>query len=138
MIISQAIYRKTAVPVIEKGMNAAVLRNKAIADNLANITTKDYRKIEIKFEESLKNALNGTVLKGMRTQVSHLPAGRKELNQVFAEGYRSKTPVKPGEINNVDIDMEAAKLAENQLGFNYAAKFMQTQLEDLTDVIKKK
>ncbi len=124
------------IPVLKKGLDAGMLRDKAIANNVANLNTHGYKRIDVKFESELRDALSRTKLKGLRTQTGHLPVGRKELNEVFPEGYRSKDKTKPGEINNIDIDMEMSKLAENQIQFHFCAKFMKQNLEDISNVIK--
>ena len=136
MFVRQAIYRHTAIPVIEKSLDAGVLRDKAMANNLANVNTPKYQRIEVKFEDELREALDNRKLKGTRTDPKHLPVGRKELTEVFPRGYRAKDPANPGEVNNVDIDIEMAKLAENQVLFNYAVKFMQSQTGTITACIK--
>ena len=136
MFIQQSLYRNTVIPTVRKGLDAGVLRDKAIANNLANITTPGYRRIEIKFEEMLKETLDRNRVKGTRSDKSHLPVGKKELEEIVPYGYRSKDPTNPGEINNVDIDIESAKLAENNINFNYAVKFMKNQTEGLLASIK--
>ncbi|MFC1585496.1 flagellar basal body rod protein FlgB [Fibrobacterota bacterium] len=138
MIIKQAIYRHTAMPVIEKSLDAGALRNRTIANNLANVTTPKYRRIEVEFENQLKKVLEKRNLKGARTDPAHLPVGRRELTEISPRAFRAKDPTKPGEINNVDIDIEMAKLAENQLNYQYAVKFMKGQTEILAATLKRK
>jgi len=138
MIIKQALYRHTAIPVIEKSLDAGTLRDKTIANNLANLNTPRYQRIEVAFEKQLREALNKEKLKGTRTNPQHLSVGRKEITEVFPKAYRAKDPTKPGGINNVDIDIEASKLAENQITFNYAVKLMQTQKGVLSAAISGK
>jgi flagellar basal-body rod protein FlgB len=48
---------------------------------------------------------------------------------------RSQDPTLPGEINNVDVDMEAAKLAENQILFMFGIKFIQDRKADIAAAI---
>ena len=43
--------------ILEAGIQAENLRNKAIANNVANLETPGYRKLDIKFEELLAKAL---------------------------------------------------------------------------------
>ena len=136
MFVKQAIYRHMAIPVVEKSLDAGALRDKAIANNLANVNTPGYQRIDVRFEEELKEALNKKTLKGTRTDSRHLPVGRKEINEVCPVAYRQKNPAKPGEINNVDVDIEMSKLAENQILFNYAAKLMQSQTGALLNSMK--
>jgi flagellar basal-body rod protein FlgB len=61
--------------------------------------------------------------------------GRPDPERVEPFAYRSQDPTLPGEINNVDVDMEAAKLAENQLLFMYGVKFIQERKADVTAAI---
>ncbi len=136
MIIKQAIYRHTAMPLLEKGLDAAMLRDKATSNNVANVNTPDYKRIEVSFEESLKKALDKRRLKGERTDNRHLPAGRPALDEVMPVGYRANDKTLPGEINNVDIDMEMVKMADNQLEFCYTAKFYNSHIDDFSDIIK--
>ncbi len=136
MIIKEAVYRNTVIPTITKGLDAATLRDKAISNNLANVNTPGYRRIEVKFEEELQKALKINELKGSRTHLNHLPNGKKDLNDIHPIGYRSEDPTNPGEINNVDIDIEASKLAENNINFNYVAKFMKFESSSLLGAIK--
>ena len=50
--------------------------------------------------------------------------GRPDLERIDAVAFRSQDPTKPGEVNNVDVDIEMAKLAENQILFEYGVKFI--------------
>jgi len=42
----------------------------------------------------------------------------------------------PGQINNVDIDMEMAKLAENQILFTSSVKFLQDRIGTIRSAIQ--
>lgn len=136
MFIKHALYRNTVIPTVEKGLDAGALRSKTIANNLANVTTPDYKRIEVKFEETLKEAIDKNRVKGVRTDLGHLPIGKKELEEIMPVGYRSLDITRPGEVNNVDIDIEASKLAENKINYNYAINFMKGQTVSLISAIK--
>ncbi len=117
-MISKAIYSKTALPVISKSLDTAMLRSRVISNNIANISTPEYKRVEVSFEQELKKALNKSRLKGTMTNKNHLSIGRKDISRLKATAYRPVDPTLPSGVNNVDIDMEMAKLAENQLMFN--------------------
>ena len=122
MLIREALYRSTAIPAASKSLDAAAMRGKAIAANLANITTPGYQRIEVGFEAALRRELDRIGEKGGKKDWD--PEDRRaaiERAQPFA--YRPQDPALPGGINNVDVDVEAAKLAENQILFQYAARF---------------
>jgi flagellar basal-body rod protein FlgB len=125
MFLKDALFSRTSIPAVAKSLDAAALRGRAIANNLANVTTPGYQRIEVAFEDQLRMALDEKKLKGTVDQPGHIPLGRPDLDQVMPVAYRSQDPTMPGEINNVDVDMEAAKLAENQMLFNFGVKFIQ-------------
>ena len=136
MLIKDALLARTSIPTVEKGLDAYALRAKAIAGNVANASTPGYRRIEVDFESQLKAVLNRSLPKGAADQAGHLPLGRPELDQIHPVAYRPEDPTRPGEINNVDIDMEMAKLAENQLMFNFGVKFITDRKGDILSAIK--
>ena len=56
----EAIYARESYVALKKTLDAAVLRHKAIASNLANIETPNYKRIDISpdFEARLQNAVS--------------------------------------------------------------------------------
>lgn len=122
--------------MVEKSLDACALRGRAISNNLANLTTPGYQRIEVSFEERLKAALDLKNLAGAADKPGHMPLGRPDPETVKAYAYRSQDPVLPGDINNVDVDTEAAKLAENQILFSFGVKFIQSRKSDIVSAIK--
>jgi flagellar basal-body rod protein FlgB len=107
-----------------KALDASTLRAKAIAENLANVQTPGYKRKEVDFEEQLRNALKSK-LEAARDQPGHMPAGKGiDLAQIRPYVFEAKDTSLPGEVNNVDVDMEAAKLAENQLYYSFLIKWV--------------
>jgi flagellar basal-body rod protein FlgB len=136
MLAKLTIFDHTSIPVAAKGLDAGTLRGKAIADNLANVTTPGFQRIEVNFEEQLRKALDKKQVAGDRTDPNHIRLGRPELDMLKPFAYRPEDPTKPGEVNNVDIDMEMSKLAENQLAYSFDARFIRSQLEKITSAGK--
>lgn len=136
MFIKNALLSRTSIPAVEKSLDAAALRSRAIASNLANVDTPGYQRIEVAFEAALRAALDRKTPQGVADQAGHLPLGRPDLEQVHAMAFRSQDPTKPGEVNNVDVDLEMAKLAENQILFNYGVKLIGLRKGDITSAIK--
>jgi len=136
MLISQSLFNQTEYPTVQKGLDAASLRQKASADNLANLTTPGFRRIEVHFEEELKKALALESIQGRRTHAGHQSVGRPNLNEVEPRAERSNDPALPGQTTNIDVDLEMAKLAENQILYKYQIRFMKDLHENLYQVIK--
>lgn len=102
-------------------MTAATIRQEVIADNIANVNTPNYRKSVVQFEDMLARELYGEEpdgrLKMARTHDKHLPF--KPFN-FHAEPTiaQDTTTIMRVDDNNVDIDVEMANLAKNQLYYN--------------------
>jgi flagellar basal-body rod protein FlgB len=136
MFLKDAVFSRTSIPAVEKSLDAAALRGRAIASNIANASTPGYQRIEVEFESRLREALDKRVPQAEGGKPGHLPAGRPDLEGVVPVAYRSTDPTRPGEVNNVDIDMEMGKLAENQLLFNYGVKLIGSRKADILSAIK--
>ena len=89
------------IDIINAGVKAESLRQKAIANNVANLETPGYRRIDVKFEELLAKCLRSS--------------GEFDLSEVEAEIYRPKqTPVKSNG-NDVNLEAEIGKMIKNSL-----------------------
>lgn len=136
MFLKEAVFSRTSIPTVKKTLDACALRARAIASNIANVGTPGYQRIEVEFESSLRAALDKKTPKGDADKAGHQPLGRPEVDQLNPVAFRSKDPTKPGEVNNVDIDLEMGKLAENQILFNYGIKFIGLRKADIVSAIK--
>jgi flagellar basal-body rod protein FlgB len=88
---------------LEAGIRAESLRQKAIANNIANLETPGYRRIDVKFEELLARALN-----------SH---GAVELSELEPQIHQPKqTPVNSNG-NDVSLESEVGQMVKNTLRF---------------------
>ena len=136
MVTKTLLFGKTSLPAVGKSLDANMLRSKAIANNIANVDVPGYQRIEVNFENDLKKALDHTKLKGARTNKQHLDIGRRDIEKVNAKSYRPVDPTLSSGVNNVDIDIENAKMAENQIIFNFAVKFANSRFTAVQSSIK--
>jgi len=89
------------VDFLEAGIKAESLRQKAIANNVANLQTAGYRRIDIKFEQLLAKALD-----------SH---GAADLDAIRPLIYQPRqTPVKSNG-NDVNLETEVGEMVKNTL-----------------------
>ncbi len=124
MFIKQALFQHTSISTVEHSLDASALRSKAIADNLANVMTPGYKRIEVSFEKELRRALDPNQVRGSRTDSRHIPVGSPMPLAVTPKGGRPDDIAMAGGINNVDIDLEASKMAENTILFRYGVRFI--------------
>jgi flagellar basal-body rod protein FlgB len=107
-----------------KALDASSLRAKAISENLANIQTPGYKRKEVNFEDQLRDALKAK-LAATQDQAGHMPAGKGiDLAKIRPFVFEPEDKALPGEVNNVDVDMEGAKLAENQIYYSFLTKWV--------------
>ena len=123
-LISDILFRKTSIPVLQRSLDASALRHRVIANNLANISTPNYRRKEVSFEEELGKATITSAIQGITTNPKHLPLGRKEVFQAEPVQFEPEDASDKSGINNVDIDQEMAELAKNQVYYTYAARLL--------------
>ncbi|OHB81723.1 MAG: flagellar basal-body rod protein FlgB [Planctomycetes bacterium RBG_19FT_COMBO_48_8] len=87
--------------LIDAGIKAETLRQKAIANNVANLETPGYRRIDVKFEELLARCLRSSE--------------EFDLSEIEAQIYRPKqTPVKSNG-NDVNFEAEVGQMIKNTL-----------------------
>lgn len=92
--------------ILAKGLQAAWMRNDALANNIANVDTPGYKRSDVAFEELLQSALDGDISEINPSQLQpYTYTDKAELS------YRLDG-------NNVDIDTEMAELAKNQIRYN--------------------
>ncbi|MHB8842190.1 MAG: flagellar basal body rod protein FlgB, partial [Candidatus Aquicultor sp.] len=120
---------------LQKGLDASSLRQQVIANNVANINTPGYKKQDVSFEDEFKQAIDNKYDAGMyQTDPRHLPGGSSltsvgiKVNTIGATSMRYDG-------NNVDIDEEMSKMAENAIRYNAMAQLMSGRLSSLKTVI---
>jgi flagellar basal-body rod protein FlgB len=117
--VRQYLFGGVTRSLVYKALDATAIRGRAVSDNIANAATPGYERKEVSFEEQVRAALAKKV-QGETTSDAHFEIGRiPAVQKVAAEVYRPFDPTQPGEVNNVDIDLEMAKMAENQIEYNF-------------------
>ena len=119
--VPKLIFGKTNIPLLSKALTTYSMRQKSIADNIANVDTPGFRRSEVAFEEDLKKALEKRGVKGHITKEKHIPIGRREIEKVKPKYVIPKDESLASGMNNVNIDKEMAELAKNQIRYNGAS-----------------
>lgn len=118
--------------VLERGLDAAALRQRVIANNIANVDTPRFKRSEVQFEQMLAQTLRErhSSFIGKRTDERHLyigqaapiPAARLATDMHSAMNNNN---------NNVDIDQEMSLLAKNQLRYNVMIDQLNHEMKQL-------
>jgi len=111
--------------VLSKTLDAAAARQKAIANNIANVETPGYKRSYVSFENELAKVLDQQSKAGIRKELKGLTPVR-ETDVLSAEQANG---------NNVNIDAEIADLAKNQLNQKAAAVLLEGKISMLRAAI---
>jgi flagellar basal-body rod protein FlgB len=104
----------TNMTVLQKMLDAAALRHRVIAHNLANANTPGYRRREVRFNEQLAAALQAR-------DAERLAAVRP----VVAESEEAATRPDGG---NVTTERELADLMQNSLLYNACTQLLSSRI----------
>ncbi|MBR5897807.1 MAG: flagellar basal body rod protein FlgB [Lachnospiraceae bacterium] len=120
------------INVLDKAADASWLRDDAISNNLANVSTPGYKREDITFEKELTKALQHSQYHTMDAKVKNLRA-----DQLQARTYKDYNGLSYRlDGNNVDIDTENAMLAKNQIKYEGLLNSINTEFSNLRSVMK--
>ncbi len=135
-MITKWILARTAIPVLQRGLDAAALRQRVTAENLANVSTPNYQRKVVVFESELARALDRQGVQGARTHPDHLPIGRQKAEEIAPRVETSSEPTNGTGVNNVDVDREMSTLAKNQIYYAYAARLVAKSFAAIRESIR--
>lgn len=103
-----------SVNLLSKDLDGLWTRQRAIADNMANVSTPDYKAKTVRFEDQLQSVLADT---------SETPA---ELTDRI-KNMRASVTVTDGQTsradgNNVDVEQQNIEMARTQLNYMYSLR----------------
>lgn len=134
-IISSEIYQ-----ILEKSLNASSLQQQMTSNNIANVNTPGYKRSEVVFQSKLDQVLNGTeksylpLMVTNKNHISFMP--QMTIESVNPEIITNTETSSRNDGNNVDIDIEMSKMAENTAYYSTLAQLTSMKLGMLRDVIK--
>ncbi len=101
------------INILNKAASASWTKNEIIANNLANVDTPDFKRSDLDFESVLKQALDQSGTKNIDKKISNINLAM--LKPEIYKDYQELSYRYDG--NNVDIDVENAYLADNQIKY---------------------
>ncbi len=123
-----------ATQALKKALDGLSLRAQAIANNVANVDTPNFKSSEVTFEQDLQAALSRRPdgLPLALTNARHLSDGSPvTLDAVQPRAVPLLSTSMRNDGNNVDIDREMAQLAETQLSFQAATQLINSKFQQL-------
>ena len=129
--------------LLQKGLSAAWTRNAVIRNNIANVETPFFKASDVEFESLLRQAMmqeTGGFI-GSKTHAKHLDIGTgsvartQDLMSVNARIIQRRDLSMRMDLNNVDIEAENVKLAQNSLYYNTILEKMNSEIRRLRTAI---
>ena len=120
--------------LMEKGLNGLALRQQLLSNNLANVNTPGFKRSDLDFDTYLKRALQqGQELSLKVTDSRHIRGSSSPKNDfaIFTDYHTSARQ----DGNNVNMDTEMVRLAENSLKFNAIAQQLNRKFAILKHII---
>ena len=107
---------------LEQALSGAALRQRAIANNIANANTAGYKRSDVDFHSALAGALGA-------------PDAQSKLRGLFFKPETDTSSATRADGNNVDIDREATYLAQTQLQFSALMAVVTKNLTTMSSII---
>jgi flagellar basal-body rod protein FlgB len=130
------LLNKPGFNLMERSLDASALRQKVIANNVANADTPYYKRSDVLFEELLQNEMSSSApsIVGYRTDPRHFLIGKSSTG-VAPEIKTDENSTINNNLNNVDMDYEMSLMAKNQLKYNVVVQQMNNEFKKMHTVI---
>ena len=137
-MFADTTYAKT-MTIAKKLLDVYGLRAEVIADNIANVSTPNFKRSDVTFEYQLARALDSEKYDGIeakRTDPRHfpfnMPMDYSEVSPTITVDYDTNYR---NDKNNVDIDKEMAEEAKNTLRYQMFSQIVNAQYRDIRRMI---
>ena len=118
----------SSVDLMQKGLSASWMRNSVIRNNIANAETPGFKSSDVEFESLFASALDTSSFKGKRTNERHIEIGSGELSSISGIVIENRSTSMRMDENNVDIEAENVKLAQNSIQYNTLLSKLNSEL----------
>ena len=109
------------VNLLEAGIRAEELRQKAIASNIANAETPGYRRVDVRFEQNLAKALKA--------------GGELDVDKAQPELFHPEGTFTKGNGNNVTMEAEIGDLIKNSLRYSTYVRLLRKKFAQMETAI---
>ena len=123
---------------VQRGLDTAMLRNKVISNNIANVNTPQYNRQFVSFEEKLRRVVDGDQdFTGKRTHSRHIPIDPVGMELARPSIHAQEDTAMRNDENNIDIDREMADMAKNTLSYQFLLKKLNSHFAKMNTVIQR-
>lgn len=120
----------------KNALDAYSLRQQTISHNIANVNTKDFTAKTVSFESELKQALSRQSSGLRTTNEKHFGINNQAQRVTASIDETNSATFMNLDGNNVDLDLEMANMAANQIQYNAMVQQVSNTLSNYHYVIK--
>ena len=120
------LFDSSVFKVTQAALDASALRHQVISNNMANNDTPGFKRSDVNFDDVLQQAVSSS------DSGSDFTLGENASPFV----YQSKDTSMRLDGNNVDMDAESAKMAENTLYYDGLTRLISSKFSMLNAAIK--
>jgi flagellar basal-body rod protein FlgB len=111
---------------LAKVLDGTALRQRTLAENVANVDTPGYQRQDVSFNDQLKEALENTFAP---------ESALRRLEEVTPQTFVAQSKTLRPDGNTVDIDKEMGEMSKNTLEYETAAQLLDSKLRLLRTAI---
>jgi flagellar basal-body rod protein FlgB len=124
MLLDKLLFSDTVPTAMRKSLDLLSTRQSLISSNIGNLDTPGFKASDIDFRGQLREALGSKGQLTLRTtNEKHFGPKSSNIGNMAADPFEEEDAAKSNG-NNVNIDKEMAKLAENQIVYNAMIQLM--------------
>ncbi len=128
----------STIDMLGRGLDAAVSRERVIANNIANVDTPHFKRSEVIFESELKRALDSRA-SAYSAPIQLQRSDERHFGLRFHRDWRDVSPQERidyassmrNDGNNVDIEQEVTEMNKNQLQYSMMIERLGSQFRQL-------
>ncbi len=106
------------INLLGKMLDVSAIKHKVIANNIANINTPGYKKMEVSFAEQLEKVIKDTSANKFDSFQPKVIVSKEDTNETARNDG-----------NNVDMDKEVSSLMKNTLSYNIYTQLLAKKIE---------
>lgn len=114
-----------SINLLEKMLDVSAIKHKVIANNIANINTPGYKKMEVSFAEQLEKVIKDNSVNKFDSLQPKIVLSKEDANGTVRNDG-----------NNVDMDKEVSSLMKNTLSYNIYTQLLAKKMESLKSAIE--
>ena len=111
--------------LLEKMLDVSSIKHKVIANNIANVNTPGYKKMEVSFADQLEKAVNESSVNKFDTLQPKIVISKEDTNDTVRNDG-----------NNVDMDKEVSSLVKNTLSYSIFTQLLAKKYEGIKSAIE--